>query len=119
MRSLIDLLADLRAKGVTLSLEGESLKCSAPPGVLTPALKTELRDQKPALLTFLRASQVSRPNHSLFQRIDRTSPLPLSYGQQRLWFLEQLDHESTVYNIGMGLELFGPLNVAALQRSFQ
>ncbi len=119
MRPLIDLLADLRAKGVTLSLEGESLKVAAPPGVLTPALKSELRDQKPALLTFLRASEASRPNHSLFPQIDRTSPLPLSYGQQRLWFLEQLDQESTVYNIGMGLELSGPLNVAALERSFQ
>ncbi|MFJ2689363.1 non-ribosomal peptide synthase/polyketide synthase [Pseudomonas sp. NPDC087336] len=42
----------------------------------------------------------------------------LSYAQQRQWFLWQLDPQSSAYNIPAALRLQGPLNLAALQQSF-
>ncbi|MGJ7517642.1 non-ribosomal peptide synthase/polyketide synthase [Pseudomonas baetica] len=42
----------------------------------------------------------------------------LSYAQQRQWFLWQLDPQSSAYNIPAALRLHGPLNLAALQHSF-
>jgi amino acid adenylation domain-containing protein len=44
--------------------------------------------------------------------------LPLSFAQQRLWFLDQLAPGNPVYNIPLGLRLRGPLNVEALEKSF-
>ncbi|MCP4655911.1 MAG: amino acid adenylation domain-containing protein, partial [bacterium] len=41
----------------------------------------------------------------------------LSFAQQRLWFLAQLDPASAVYNIPLALRLRGPLHPAALERS--
>ncbi|WP_258169736.1 non-ribosomal peptide synthetase [Nostoc sp. 'Peltigera membranacea cyanobiont' N6] len=43
--------------------------------------------------------------------------LPLSYAQQRLWFLDQLEPNSGSYNIPFGLRLVGSLNFAALEQS--
>ncbi|MDQ1924844.1 AMP-binding protein, partial [Massilia pseudoviolaceinigra] len=47
---------------------------------------------------------------------NRDGALPLSFAQQRLWFLDQLDHAAgAAYHIPAGLRLQGQLNQAALQ----
>jgi len=43
--------------------------------------------------------------------------LPLSFAQQRLWFLERLQPGSTAYNMQFGVRIRGPLNKDALQQS--
>ncbi|WP_155490320.1 amino acid adenylation domain-containing protein, partial [Pseudomonas syringae group genomosp. 3] len=48
--------------------------------------------------------------------VDRNLPLPLSWSQQRLWFLDQLDRAAgAAYHIAAGLRLRGQLNRDALQ----
>jgi amino acid adenylation domain-containing protein len=47
----------------------------------------------------------------------RDGELPLSLAQQRLWFLQQLEPDSSAYNIAAGVRLSGPLNLAALEQS--
>jgi amino acid adenylation domain-containing protein/non-ribosomal peptide synthase protein (TIGR01720 family) len=52
------------------------------------------------------------------QRIRRSQDLPLSFAQQRLWFLAQLEPDSPFYNISATIRLQGQLNIAALEQSF-
>lgn len=47
--------------------------------------------------------------------VSRQEPLPLSYAQQRLWFMEQLEGPSGAYNIPVAIKLRGALNRQALQ----
>ena len=47
----------------------------------------------------------------------RPALLPLSFSQQRLWFIEQLTPGTTLFNIPFALRLSGQLNVAALHAS--
>jgi amino acid adenylation domain-containing protein len=49
--------------------------------------------------------------------VSREKHLLLSYAQQRLWFLDQYEPNSSVYNIPSALRLRGPLDVAALEQS--
>ncbi|CAI8734121.1 arthrofactin-type cyclic lipopeptide synthetase C [Pseudomonas chlororaphis] len=49
--------------------------------------------------------------------VSRDEPLPLSFAQQRLWFLAQMEGANATYNIALGLRLHGRLDVAALQRA--
>jgi amino acid adenylation domain-containing protein len=48
----------------------------------------------------------------------RPDVLPLSFAQQRLWFLYQMDPHSAFYNMPGAFRLKGPLSVDALQRSW-
>ena len=48
--------------------------------------------------------------------VARTESMPLSSGQQRLWFLDQLEPENPFYNIPLSLRLIGTLETALLER---
>jgi amino acid adenylation domain-containing protein len=50
--------------------------------------------------------------------IDRSTTLPLSYAQQRLWFLDQLEPDSSLYNVAEVVRLNGRLDTTALERGF-
>ncbi|SNY23214.1 arthrofactin-type cyclic lipopeptide synthetase C [Pseudomonas sp. LAMO17WK12:I6] len=49
--------------------------------------------------------------------VPRDGALPLSFAQQRLWFLAQMEGANTAYNIPVAMRLRGRLDDAALQRA--
>ncbi|MEW6732307.1 MAG: amino acid adenylation domain-containing protein [Acidobacteriota bacterium] len=79
-------------------------------------------EQQALLMLWLRekaAEQVSdEPHTQSIQPIIRTGELPLSFAQQRLWFLNQLEPNSAVYNIPSAIRLSGKLDLAVLQQCF-
>ncbi|MGW6980820.1 condensation domain-containing protein, partial [Streptomyces sp. NPDC054932] len=52
-------------------------------------------------------------------RADREQPLPLSYGQQQMWFLSRLEPESAEYHVPLVLRMRGPLDADALDTGWQ
>ncbi|WP_122508922.1 non-ribosomal peptide synthetase, partial [Pseudomonas viridiflava] len=53
------------------------------------------------------------------QVIRHEGPVPLSFAQQRLWFLAQMEDANSAYNIPLGLQLTGQLDTRALKRALE
>jgi len=81
---------------------------------LTVAERIEGAAAKPGPVSHLRAA----PPPQAPARATRTlKSAPLSFAQQRLWFLDQFEPQSILYNLPAALRLKGRLNSAALEAS--
>ena len=116
MKTTLAFLTELQALKVTLRVEAEQLRINAPQGVLTPELTAELKARKSEILAFFQ--QYPTVTSTQIQPVSRQTALPLSFSQQRLWFLEQLGSGAT-YTIPVALQLQGTLNSAALQQALR
>jgi amino acid adenylation domain-containing protein len=75
-----------------------------------------LSPEKKALLARLLKQQgVEAADMFIPPRPSGASRLPLSFAQQRLWFIQQLEPESSAYNIHWAYRLRGQLSVPALE----
>jgi alpha-ketoglutarate-dependent taurine dioxygenase/acyl carrier protein len=53
------------------------------------------------------------------EKVSRAGDLVLSFAQQRLWFLDQLEPGSSAYNMGAAVRLQGTVDTTALEQSFR
>jgi len=67
----------------------------------------------------LEAQQAQSPNSppQLIKPVPRTGDLPLSYAQQRQWFLQQLEPGTSAYNMPNAVHVRGVLDFEALERA--
>ena len=80
------------------------------------AVITEHREQKRSERN---NSEIGSAAAFTLRPVPRDRALPLSFAQQRLWFLDQYEPGSSVYNIPNAIRLTGALNVSALEQSVQ
>ncbi|HST57175.1 MAG TPA: condensation domain-containing protein, partial [Longimicrobium sp.] len=74
--------------------------------------------ERPVLADFARGlKSATRAEAAAIERVDRSGNVPLSFAQQRLWFLEQLGGMGAAYHIPMRLRLQGELDRGALVRA--
>ncbi len=85
-------------------------------------LPLQLLFEQPVLSDFAReidilCNQHDEPQMLPLGRVAREQDLPLSYAQERLWFLGQFDPDSAFYNMSGAIRLHGELDVVVLQRA--
>jgi amino acid adenylation domain-containing protein len=114
-----EFLAHLKSLNIQLSANGDKLRYKAPPGAVTPEIKQELQARKAEILPLLQAVQAAPSQRLPITPVDRSQRLPLSFAQQRLWFIDRLEGGTHAYNIPGCYQLAGTLNVEALEQSFQ
>ncbi|MBC1236261.1 non-ribosomal peptide synthetase [Nostoc sp. 2RC] len=114
MKPIEELLSELKRLDIKIWAEGDYLRYDAPKGKLSSVVRSQLVERKQEILAFLR--QVNLKITSI-QPISRNQEIPLSFAQQRLWFLNQWEGENASYNESVAVRLKGLLNLSALQHS--
>ena len=108
-----------RSPSTTTSSNSAATRCS-PPGssaASAPTLGTEIGIralfETPTVAGL--ATRLGPASHRpAVAAVIRADHLPLSYAQQRLWFMHRLEGPSAVYNLPLVLRLTGPLDADAL-----
>lgn len=113
---VVEFISELQAKDIKLALENGKLKVNAPEGVLTDEMVSRLKNHKPELIEFLRS--VALNNSQPLVKVARQPKMPLSFAQQRLWFLDRLSHDAR-YNMAGSFNILGNLNVNLLRKTFE
>ena len=73
---------------------------------------------RPVLTDFARSLESAVPSRlPLITRAERGGDLPLSFAQQRLWFLAQMEGVSEAYHVPFGMRLKGDLKRGALRQA--
>lgn len=82
-------------------------------------LKNISPEKRLLLLKALREEAAITEESNTIPRRSQLNPSPLSFAQQRLWFLDQLSPGNPAYNLPAAVSLKGQLNIAALEQTFQ
>ncbi len=85
--------------------------------MLPPVEQSKDKQGKKELWNTVRSVLSSSQKGPPMQRVLRDEKLPLSYAQQRLWFIELFKPDTCINNIPVAFHLKGSLNVVALEQS--
>jgi amino acid adenylation domain-containing protein len=114
----VEFLGYLNSLDIKLWLAEDKLRYQAPKGAMTPEIKQEIGTRKPDIIALLAGAKVATNSLELvIPPASRTADLPLSFAQQRLWFVNQISPDSTAYNLLDALRLDGSPNLVALEQS--
>lgn len=113
--SIQDFLSYLQSLDISINVDNGRLICDAPKGILTASLQAEIKQRKNEIIDFLQR----KPLLEIEPILPQTRPeiLPLSFAQQRLWFLEQLSPGLSTYNVPISFRITGKLKIDILQQS--
>jgi len=127
--SMMTILRQLNEGGVFPYVEQGKLKTKSAAQALTPELVALIKGNKDALIAYLEAhsdkstgeNAREQPSSDQQQRIPAVprnrDNYPLSFAQQRLWVLDQLEGDGHEYNVNFVIQLEGELNIPALQKA--
>ena len=116
--AIFEFLSLLNNLQIKVWIEDGQLRFRAPKGAMTEGLKQQIKERKAEIIAFLQEAQTATQITSLsLVPVARDKDLPLSFAQQRMWFLSQLDGESTSYNESFQLRIVGKLSLTALEQS--
>ncbi|MFT6778885.1 MAG: hypothetical protein ACJAV1_002828, partial [Paraglaciecola sp.] len=115
-----ELILKAKKQGITLYLKDGQLAFKARKQGLTAELRKNLAEYKQDIVSFLMKNVPISESLDIHKQARLNGgDLVMSFSQQRLWFINQLEESSSQYNMFTAHILVGTLNVDALEQAFR
>ncbi|WP_460860576.1 condensation domain-containing protein, partial [Rheinheimera gaetbuli] len=111
-----DVLLTLIERGITFEVSEGKLRVGGALETLDEEARSFLKRNKSGVLQLIE-EQNAQDTYSIKRR-SSSDAIPLSFAQQRLWLLEQIDGGSALYNMPNAIRLSGTLDFDALNGAF-
>ncbi|MBJ6369742.1 non-ribosomal peptide synthetase [Snuella sedimenti] len=119
MRNILNILKKANDKGVIISYENEKLLVNILDNKeIDHDFLQVLKNEKENLIKYFQ-NHGSKTTVSSVQKLIRPERIPLSFSQERLWFLDKLQGGSLEYHVPMVLRFHGVLAKAHIEAAFQ
>ncbi|WP_340680714.1 condensation domain-containing protein, partial [Paraglaciecola sp.] len=111
MDAVKEILVTLYQNGIKIYLQDGKLKTKCVPGAITPEIGSQISAYKDDIVKLLfEGSDQTRALPGITP-IEHSNGAPLSFSQQRLWIIDQLQGGSPEYNISLAFRVRGTFNV--------
>lgn len=110
------LLKKLNKLNISVSIKDAQLDVKAPKGSMTKELLSEIKTYKDELLSFLNDYSLQDISSQII-RVEEKEHYPLSSSQYRLWLLQEIENNSSAYNMPSAYYINGKLDVVILEES--
>ncbi|MCE0556895.1 aminotransferase class V-fold PLP-dependent enzyme [Motilimonas sp. E26] len=118
MNAVMDLLSQLKKSGIRVGLDSkQDLVIRGNKAALTPTLVAALKSSKSEIVSYLAGNKKAESIVTI-PRLENRADLPLSFTQQRLWLLDQIEGAGAHYNMSQALKMTGELDLALLKQTF-
>ncbi|HEX2939233.1 MAG TPA: condensation domain-containing protein, partial [Ruminiclostridium sp.] len=98
-QSTAEFLSELKSKNIKLWVEDGLLRFRAPKGVLNEEIKSRLKDRKENIIDYFERKNAEKIFSSPIEPVEEQEYYPLSAAQRRMFVLNQMDRDSTAYNL--------------------
>jgi amino acid adenylation domain-containing protein len=112
--SFLEVLQECQRSGIKLTVQQGKLLADDSGANLTAELRARLAGHKAEIISWLTA-QAQPSSRDVLSAQPARGHYPLSFAQQQLWLVDQLQGGSQEYNLPAAFELTGTLNLAAMQ----
>lgn len=117
--SVKEILKKVAEYGADLQVKGDRLFLNTGEKALPDELFAAVRENKARIIEHVKIQNTIITDYPPIEPINnKGNELPLSYSQERLWFLEELGLVGSAYNISDAVRIKGELDIGALQKSF-